>query len=72
MIRENKASSGIIGERRQPQTRPEEAEYGRKQFITHEVEMSISHSDHTEISQKSDIKRNTQGYRRDIEKTVRL
>ena len=55
LIRENKASSGIIGERRQPQTKPEEAEYGRKQFITYEVEMSISHSDYTEISQKSDI-----------------
>ena len=55
LIRKNKASSGIIEERRQPQTRPEEAEYGRKQFITYEVEMSISHSDYTEISQKSDI-----------------
>ena len=49
LIRKNKASSGIIGERRQPQTRPEEAEYGRKQFITYEVEMSISHSDYTEL-----------------------
>ena len=55
LIRKNKTSSGIMGKRRQPQTEPEEAEYGREQFITYKVEMSISHSDHTEISQKSDI-----------------
>ena len=55
LIRKNKTSSGIMGKRRQPQTEPEEAEYGREQFITYKVKMSISHSDHTEISQKSDI-----------------
>lgn len=71
-IKENKASSGIIGKQRQLQNELEEAEYGREQFITCKVEMSISYSNQTEVSQKSDIKGTTQGHRRNLEKAMRV
>ena len=44
--------------------------HGRTKLITHEMEMSISHRDRTEVSEESDLWKIEEGYRSDIEKAM--
>ena len=44
--------------------------HGRTKLITHEMEMSISHRDRTEVSEESDLWEAEAGHRGDTEKIV--